>query len=50
MKAVVYQGPFKPSQIISDELALDEAVQAYDQFDQRVDGWTKVILHPGKTS
>jgi glutathione-independent formaldehyde dehydrogenase len=28
----------------------DEAVHAYDQFDQRVDGWTKVLLHPGKAA
>ena len=36
MKAVVYQGPFK--------------LTAYDQFDERADGWTKVSLHPGTAS
>ena len=35
-----------PSLIVSQELGLDEAVRAYDQFDKRVDGWTKVLLHP----
>jgi hypothetical protein len=24
--------------------------QAYNQFDKPTDGWTKVILHPGKNS
>jgi glutathione-independent formaldehyde dehydrogenase len=39
-----------PAQIISHELPLDEAVRAYDQFDKRAEGWTKVILHPGKSA
>jgi threonine dehydrogenase-like Zn-dependent dehydrogenase len=37
----------KPSWIISHELALDEAPDAYKHFDCREEGWTKVILHPG---
>jgi glutathione-independent formaldehyde dehydrogenase len=24
-----------------------EAPDAYDSFDKRLDGWTKVLLHPG---
>ena len=36
----------RPSFIVSHELGLDDAVRAYDQFDKRVDGWTKVLLHP----
>ena len=35
---------------VSHELPLDEAVRAYDQFDKRADGWTKVILHPRKAA
>jgi len=35
-----------PSFIVSHELGLDQAVEAYDQFDKRVQGWTKVLLHP----
>jgi threonine dehydrogenase-like Zn-dependent dehydrogenase len=31
-------------------LPLDDAVHAYDQFDKRIDGWTKVILHPGQAA
>src|ERR1035437_4506368 len=36
----------KPSWIVSHELALDEAPEAYKHFDARDNGWTKVILHP----
>ncbi len=36
----------KPSLIISHELSLDEAPEAYKHFDDRDNGWTKVILKP----
>ncbi|MGW5668963.1 glutathione-independent formaldehyde dehydrogenase [Micromonospora sp. NPDC003776] len=39
-------GKAKPSFIVSHELKLDEAPQGYENFDRRVDGWTKVLLHP----
>jgi len=38
----------KPSWIVSHELPLEQAPQAYKNFDQRKDGWTKVVLKPGK--
>jgi len=40
----------KPSFIVSHELGLDAAVDAYDRFDKREDGWTKVLLHPGQAA
>lgn len=45
---LIHAGKAKPSTIISHELALDEAPKAYEQFDKRADGWTKVVLKPGK--
>ena len=36
----------KPSTIISHELPLSKAPEAYAHFDNRDDGWTKVVLHP----
>lgn len=36
----------KPSWIVSHELSLDEAPAAYQNFDSRIDGWTKVVLKP----
>jgi glutathione-independent formaldehyde dehydrogenase len=48
LRDLIIRGQARPSQIVSHELALDDAVSGYDQFDKRVDGWTKVILHPGR--
>lgn len=35
-----------PGVITSHELPLGQTPRAYEQFDRRVDGWTKVFLHP----
>ena len=35
-----------PSLIVSHELSLDDAPDAYRHFDNRDPGWTKVLLHP----
>ncbi len=35
-----------PSMIVSHELPLDRAPEAYEQFDAREEGWTKVVLKP----
>ena len=35
-----------PSLIVSNQVPLAEAPDAYEKFDQRVDGYTKVILKP----
>jgi threonine dehydrogenase-like Zn-dependent dehydrogenase len=45
---LIHQGSAEPSWIISHELGLDEAPDAYRNFDHREEGWTKVILHPAK--
>jgi glutathione-independent formaldehyde dehydrogenase len=39
-----------PSIIVSHEVSLDEAPEAYDKFDKRVEGYTKVLLHPSMSS
>ena len=41
-----HRGPREPSFIVSHELSLTEAPDAYQKFDRRDDGWTKVLLHP----
>jgi len=43
-------GKATPSKIISHEISLDEAPEAYKHFDDRDKGWTKVILKPGKSA
>jgi threonine dehydrogenase-like Zn-dependent dehydrogenase len=44
---LIAEGKAKPSFIISHELPLDRAAEAYENFDARKKGWTKVILKPG---
>ena len=46
--ALISAGKAKPSSIISHEISLEEAPEAYKHFDKRDKGWTKVILKPGK--
>ena len=45
---LIEAGKAKPSWIISHELPLDQAPEAYKNFDERKDGWTKIVLKPGK--
>ena len=45
---LIQAGRAKPSQIISHEMRLDQAPEAYKSFDERSDGWTKIVLRPGK--
>jgi glutathione-independent formaldehyde dehydrogenase len=46
LRDLITAGRAKPSFIVSHRLTLDEAPAAYEKFDQRVDGYTKVILKP----
>jgi glutathione-independent formaldehyde dehydrogenase len=46
LRDMIIAGRARPSWIVSHELPLEQAADAYDQFDKRVDGWTKVLLHP----
>ena len=43
---LIHHGKAQPSLIISHELPLEQAPDAYKHFDNRDEGWTKVILHP----
>lgn len=46
LRDLIHQGKANPSLIISHELSLEEAPTAYEHFDKRDKGWTKVVLHP----
>ncbi len=46
LRNLIHKERAKPSWIVSHELALDEAPDAYKHFCSRDKGWTKVILHP----
>jgi glutathione-independent formaldehyde dehydrogenase len=47
LRDLIVAGRAEPSLIVSNEVKLDEAAAAYEKFDKRVDGYTKVILKPG---
>lgn len=46
LRDLIIAGRATPSKIVSHEISLDEAPGAYEKFDQRIDGYTKVLLHP----
>jgi threonine dehydrogenase-like Zn-dependent dehydrogenase len=43
---LIIAGKATPSFVVSHEIGLDEAETAYEKFDKRVEGYTKVIIHP----
>ena len=43
---LIHEGKAKPSFIVSHQLSLQEAPNAYKHFDAREKGWTKVLLKP----
>jgi glutathione-independent formaldehyde dehydrogenase len=46
LRDLIIAGRAKPSFIVSHRLTLDEAPAAYEKFDHRTDGYTKVVLKP----
>ena len=46
LRDLILTGAAKPSFLVSHEVPLVDAVEAYDKFDRRVDGYTKVLLKP----
>jgi glutathione-independent formaldehyde dehydrogenase len=46
LRDLIVAGRATPSFVVSHEVSLDEAPKAYEKFDQRVDGYTKVVVHP----
>ena len=46
LRDLIHADKAKPSFLVSHEIGLDQAVEAYQHFDKRDNGWTKVILHP----
>jgi glutathione-independent formaldehyde dehydrogenase len=46
LRNLIHRDKLSPGLIVSHELSLDEAADGYRNFDDRLDGWTKVVLHP----
>jgi glutathione-independent formaldehyde dehydrogenase len=49
LSRLIEKDKVKPSWIVSHELPLEQAPEAYENFDKRKTGWTKVVLKPGKS-
>ena len=49
LRSLIHEGKVTPSWIVSHDLPLDQAPEAYKHFDARDEGWTKVVLHPNQT-
>jgi glutathione-independent formaldehyde dehydrogenase len=50
LRDLIAGGKAKPSWIVSHELPLEQAPEGYVHFDNRDQGWTKVVLHPDVAS
>ena len=46
LRDLIIAGRATPSFVVSHRLPLDEAPEAYRRFDNREEGWTKVLLKP----
>ncbi|GAA2021240.1 glutathione-independent formaldehyde dehydrogenase [Pseudokineococcus marinus] len=46
LRDLIIAGKADPGFIVSHELSLEDAASGYEHFDNREDGWTKVLLHP----
>jgi glutathione-independent formaldehyde dehydrogenase len=49
LRDMITEGRAAPGFVVSHELPLEEAAIAYQKFDRRVEGYTKVILKPDTT-
>ena len=50
LRDLIIAGLAKPSFIVSHHLPLEGGVDAYDKFDKRIDGYTKVLLKPQQSA
>ena len=48
LRDMIIAGRAKPSQVVSHRLPLSQAPDAFKKFDQRIDGYIKVVLDPNK--
>lgn len=50
LRNLIAEDKITPSWIVSHNLTLDQAPEAYQHFDARDEGWTKVVLNPTQPS
>jgi glutathione-independent formaldehyde dehydrogenase len=44
LRDLIVNGRAKPSKIVSHHIRIDDAPDAYEKFDKRIDGYTKVLI------
>ncbi len=47
LRDLIVNGRAKPSKIVSHHIQIDPAPDAYEKFDRRIDGYTKVLIRFG---
>ena len=50
LRDMIIAGRAEPSFVVSQQLPLSSAPDAYARFDKREEGYTKVLLQPGEDS
>src|SRR5690606_481907 len=50
LRDLIIAGRAKPSFVVSQRIPLQRAPEAYEKFDKREEGWTKVLLKPQQES
>ena len=48
LRDLIISGRARPSLIVSHHIKIDQAPEAYSKFDQRTDGYTKVLIRFGE--
>jgi threonine dehydrogenase-like Zn-dependent dehydrogenase len=46
LRDMIVSGRAKPSFVVSHEINIEDAPTAYEKFDKRIEGYTKVLIHP----
>jgi glutathione-independent formaldehyde dehydrogenase len=48
LRDLIVNGRAKPSQIVSHRIPIEEAPDAYEKFDKRIEGYTKILIKFGE--
>ena len=48
LRDLILQWRANPAKIVSHHIPIDQAPDAYDKFDRRIDGYTKVLIRFNK--
>jgi len=50
LRDMIIAGRAQPSKLVSKRLPIEDAPDAYQRFDKREDGYSKVLLKPGQAA